>query len=103
MAAPPQPHSLGLALLSARAAGALCLQFELDGRGSLEVFPDEAVVTAFEFKSSSAGGGAPLTAACPCASLDASGLRVQGLGCAQLGPTRGMFTPAAQGCGGAMS
>ena len=37
-----QPHSLGLALLSAQAAGTLCMQFELDGRGSLDVFPDEA-------------------------------------------------------------
>ena len=61
---PVQPHSLGLALLSARAAGGLCMQFELDGRGSLDVFPDEAVLTAFEFKSSSAGARPALRTIC---------------------------------------
>jgi hypothetical protein len=50
-----QPDSLGLALLSASATQSLFLQFELDGRGTLEVFSDEAVITAFEFKASLAG------------------------------------------------
>ena len=55
-----QPDSLGLALLSACATESLFLQFELDGRGTLEVFPDEAVITAFEFKASHAGAAPQL-------------------------------------------
>ena len=44
-----------MALLSAVADAGLHMQFELDGRGSLQLFPDEAVITAFEFKASQSG------------------------------------------------
>ncbi len=40
----------------------LCAQFELDGRGSLEVFPDSAVISVFEYKSSQSGAA---LASCP--------------------------------------
>ncbi|EIE19277.1 hypothetical protein COCSUDRAFT_58576 [Coccomyxa subellipsoidea C-169] len=50
-----QPDSLGIALLAAASSQLLCAQFELDGRGSLEVFPDSAVISVFEYKSSQSG------------------------------------------------
>lgn len=52
-----QPDSLGIALLAAASSQLLCVQLELDGRGSLEVFPDAAVITVFEYKSSLSGTG----------------------------------------------
>ena len=45
----------GIALLAAASSQLMCVNFELDGRGSLEVFPDGAVITVFEYKSSQSG------------------------------------------------
>ena len=45
----------GIALLAAASSQLMCVNFELDGRGSLDVFPDGAVITVFEYKSSQSG------------------------------------------------
>lgn len=40
----------------------MCVNFELDGRGSLEVFPDGAVISVFEYKSSPSGAASVVKA-----------------------------------------
>lgn len=60
-----QPDSLGIALLAAASSQLLCVQVELDGRGSLEVFPDAAIISVFEYKSSQSGALPAPVNCCP--------------------------------------
>jgi hypothetical protein len=62
-----QPDSLGIALLAAASSQLLCVQVELDGRGSLEVFPDAAIISVFEYKSSQSGALPAPVNCCPAA------------------------------------